>query len=198
VQQAAIEMAKGGIEPATIAAGGLRDVLNLAAAGEVGIAEAAEIASKQLGVWVDSAASADQKAAFLKDSVNLLSQAANASTVDVDDLALGLANSGKSADIAGLSFRETVTSMALISSGFSSAADAGTSFKTFLTRLQPQTDSQADAFKRLNLLTAEGTSVFYDASARSSGWIRPRRSARQLQGDERGPEERGAERGLWE
>jgi len=163
VQQAAIEMAKGGIEPATIAAGGLRDVLNLAAAGEVSIAQAAEIASKQLGVWVDSAASADEKAAFLKDSVNLLSQAANASTVDVDDLALGLANSGKSADIAGLSFRETVTSMALISSGFSSAADAGTSFKTFLTRLQPQTDSQAAAFKNLNLLTAEGTSKFYDA-----------------------------------
>jgi len=164
VQQAAIEMAKGGIEPATIAAGGLRDVLNLAAAGEVGIAEAAEIASKQLGVWVDSAADANTKAAFLKDSVNLLSQAANASTVDVDDLALGLANSGKSADLAGLSFRETVTSMALISSGFSSAADAGTSFKTFLTRLQPTTDSQAAAFKNLNLLTAEGTSKFYDAS----------------------------------
>lgn len=164
VQQAAIEMAKGGIEPATIAAGGLRDVLDLAAAGEVGIAEAAEIASKQLGVWVDSAADATTKAAFLKDSVNLLSQAANASTVDVDDLALGLANSGKSADIAGLSFRETVTSMALISSGFSSAADAGTSFKTFLTRLQPTTTSQADAFEKLNLLTAQGTSKFYDAT----------------------------------
>lgn len=164
VQQAAIEMAKGGIEPATIAAGGLRDVLNLAAAGGVGIAEAAEIASKQLGVWVDQAASAQEKAAFLTQAVDLLSQAANASTVDVDDLALGLANSGKSADLAGLSFRETVTSMALISSGFSSAADAGTSFKTFLTRLQPVTDSQAEAFKRLNLLTKEGQSVFYDAS----------------------------------
>jgi len=164
VQQAAIEMAKGGIEPATIAAGGLRDVLNLAAAGELAIADAAEIASKQLGVWVDSAASADEKAAFLTESVDLLSQAANASTVGVEDLALGLANTGKSADIAGLSFRETVTSMALISSGFSSAADAGTSFKTFLARLQPTTDSQAEAFKNLNLLTAEGKSVFYDAT----------------------------------
>lgn len=164
VQQAAIEMAKGGIEPATIAAGGLRDVLNLAAAGEVGIAEAAEIASKQLGVWVDSAASAGEKAAFLTETSNLLAQAANASTVGVKDLALGLANTGKSADIAGLSFRETVTSMALISSGFSSAADAGTSFKTFLARLQPTTNSQADAFKQLNLLTAEGKSIFYDAT----------------------------------
>lgn len=164
VQQAAIEMAKGGIEPATIAAGGLRDVLNLAAAGEVGIAEAAEIASKQLGVWVDNAATATEKAAFLKESVDLLAQAANVSTVGVSDLALGLANTGKSADLAGLSFQETVTSMALISSGFSSAADAGTSFKTFLQRLQPATDSQAEAFKTLNLLTSEGKSVFYDAT----------------------------------
>lgn len=169
VQQAAIEMAKGGIEPATIAAGGLRDVLNLAAAGEVGIAEAAEIASKQMGVWVDSAASATEKAQFLTQASDLLSQAANASTVGVSDLALGLANTGKSADVAGLSFRETVTSMALISSGFSSAADAGTSFKTFLARLQPTTDSQAEAFKRLNLLTSEGTSVFYDATGQFIG-----------------------------
>lgn len=162
VQQAAIEMAKGGIEPATIAAGGLRDVLNLAAAGEIGIAEAAEISAKQLGVWVDKAATAQEKAAFLTEATDLLAQAANASTVNVDDLALGLANTGKSADIAGLSFRETVTSMALISSGFSSAADAGTSFKTFLQRLTPTTDTQAEAFKRLNLLTADGTSKFYD------------------------------------
>ena len=169
VQQAAIEMAKGGIEPATIAAGGLRDVLNLAAAGEVGIAEAAEIASKQMGVWVDSAASATEKAQFLTQASDLLSQAANASTVGVADLALGLANTGKSADVAGLSFRETVTSMALISSGFSSAADAGTSFKTFLQRLQPTTDAQAEAFKSLNLLTAQGTSVFYDATGQFIG-----------------------------
>lgn len=164
VQQAAIEMAKGGIDPATIAAGGLRVALDLAAASGIGIADSAEILSKQLGVWVDQAASATEKSAFLTEAANLLSQAANASTVDVGDLALGLANTGKSADLAGLSFRETVTSMALISAGFSSAADAGTSFKTFITRLTPVTDTQAEAFKKLNLLTSEGKSVFYDAT----------------------------------
>ncbi|KPV46244.1 hypothetical protein SE17_43480, partial [Kouleothrix aurantiaca] len=148
---------------ATIAAGGLRTALDLAAASETGIAESAEILAKQLGVWVDAAADATVKSHFLGEAADLLSQAANASTVDVSDLALGLANSGKAADIAGLSFRETVTGMALISSGFSSAADAGTSFKTFISALQPATDKQADAMKKLNLLTADGTSVFYDA-----------------------------------
>lgn len=164
VQQAAIEMAKGGIEPATIAAGGLRTALNLAGASGVSIAQSAEILSKQLGVWVEQAADAGTKSAFLAQAADLLSQAANASTVDVDDLALGLANTGKSADLAGLSFRETVTSMALISAGFSSAADAGTSFKTFIDALQPRTDQAAGAMKTLNLLTHEGKSVFYDAS----------------------------------
>jgi len=163
VQEAAINMAKGGIEPATIAAGGLKTVLDLAAAGELGIAEAAEISAKQLGVWVDSAASADEKAQFLTQSANLLAQAANASTVDVDELALGLANVGSIGKTAGLTFQETVQTMALLAPGFSSAADAGTSFKTFLTSLQPRTDKQADAMARLGLLTKDGTSAFYDA-----------------------------------
>ena len=159
VQQAAIEMAKGGIEPATIAAGGLRTALNLAGASGVGIAESATILAKQLGVWVDQAASAGEKSQFLA-----LSQAANASTVDVHDLALGLANAGGMADAAGGSFRETVTTLALTASSFSGAAEAGTGYKAFMGRLQPVTDTQAAAMKELNLLTSEGKSVFYDAT----------------------------------
>lgn len=183
VQDAAINMAKGGIEPATIAAGGLRTVLDLAAAGEVGIAEAAEIASKQLGVWVDRAADATTKAKFLGESADLLAQAANASTVDVDELALGLANVGGIAKVSGLSFRETVQTMALLAPGFSSAADAGTSFKTFLSRLQPTTDSAASAMAGLGLLTKDGTSAFYDAQG---SFIGMDKAAGLLQGSLKG------------
>jgi TP901 family phage tail tape measure protein len=163
-QDAAINLAKGGIDPATIAAGGLEAALNLAAAGELDLAQAAEITAKQYGVWVSASASAAEKAAFLAESADLLSQAANASTVDVDDLALGLSNAGGVAKVSGLSFRETVTTMALLAPGFSSAADAGTSFKTFLTRLIPTTDAQASAMAKLGLLTADGSSAFYDAT----------------------------------
>jgi TP901 family phage tail tape measure protein len=162
-QDAAINLAKGGLDPATIAAGGLKAALDLAAAGELDLSQAAEISAKQYGVWVDASASASEKAGFLAESANLLAQAANASTVDVDDLALGLANAGGVAKVSGLSFRETVTTMGLLAPGFSSAADAGTSFKTFLSRLIPTTDSQSQAMAKLGLLTAEGTSKFYDA-----------------------------------
>lgn len=169
VQEAAINMAKGGIEPATIAAGGLRTVLDLAAAGELGIAEAAEIASKQLGVWVDRAADATTKAKFLGESADLLSQAANASTVDVDELALGLANVGGVAKVSGLSFRETVQTMAMLAPGFSSAADAGTSLKTFLMRLQPTAAPAAAAMEDLHLWTKATGSAFFDTKGQFVG-----------------------------
>lgn len=162
-QTAAIELAKGGIDPATLAAGGLAAAMNLAAAGELDLAQAAEISAKQFGVWVDASASAEEKAAFLAQSADLLAQAANASTVGVEDLALGLANAGGTAKVAGVSFQDTVQTMAMLAPGFSSAGDAGTSFKTFLSRLVPTTDAQSEAMAQLGLLTEQGTSRFYDA-----------------------------------
>jgi TP901 family phage tail tape measure protein len=168
-QEAAINLAKGGLDPAVISAGGLSSALALAAAGELDLAQAAEITAKQYGVWVDRTAPAAEQAAFLAKSADLLAQAANASTVDVDELGLGLANVGGIAKTTGLSFQETVETLALLSPGFSSASDAGTSFKVFLTRLQPTTKSAQEAMARLNLLTAEGKSVFFDASGEFVG-----------------------------
>jgi TP901 family phage tail tape measure protein len=155
-QEAAINLAKGGRTASQVAAE-LADTLTLAAAGELDLATAAEITAKQLGVWGDTGVTAAQVA-------DRLAQASNASTVDVDELALGLAQAGGVAKVAGLSFDETVQIMALLAPGFASASDAGTSLKTMLTRLVPKTADATQAFKQLNLLTAEGTSKFYDAT----------------------------------
>lgn len=163
VQKAAIEMAKGGIEPATIAAGGLRQTLQFAAAAGLSLEQAATIAAKAVGGWTDVNATAAQKADFLAHSTDLLARAANASTVDVDELALGLYNSQGAARAAGVSFDDTVTTLAAVASSFASSATAGTSFSNFIARIQPTTAPAADAMKKLGLLTAEGTSKFYDA-----------------------------------
>lgn len=163
VQQAATEMIKGGIEPATIAAGGLRTVLQFAAAGGLSLADAATIAAKAIGGWISPFATAKEKADFLTHSTDELTRAANASTVDVDELALGLYNVQGTAKLAGVSFDETVTTLAQLAPSFSSASDAGTSFKTFLARLQPATAPASEAMSRLGLVTEEGTSKFYDA-----------------------------------
>jgi len=154
---AAVNLAKGGMDPATIAAGGLEGALALAAAGELDLAQAAEITAKTLGVWGDRGVDAAMAA-------NLMAQAANASTVDVDDLAIGLANVGGTAKTAGVTFQDTVQAMALLAPGFSSASDAGTSFKTFLSRMIPTTDKQTEAMVELGLATEDGKSVFFDAT----------------------------------
>lgn len=155
-QEAAINLAKGGRSAAQVYAE-LPAVLNLAAAGQLDLAQSADIAAKQLGIWGNTGVTAAQVA----DS---LASAANASTVDVGELALGLANVGGIAKTAGLSFEDTVQTLALLAPGFSSAADAGTSFKVFLTRLQPTTADATAAMRELGLLTAEGKSKFYDAT----------------------------------
>lgn len=155
-QEAAIELAKGGFEPAEIAGGALADTLALAAAGQLDLATAAEITAKQMGVWESTGLQTAQVA-------NLMAQAANASTVDVEELALGMANVGGVAKTAGLDFQETVTTMSLLAPGFSSAADAGTSYKAFLNNLIPTTKPAIDAMIDLGLATEDGKSKFYDA-----------------------------------
>jgi hypothetical protein len=143
---AMVELAKGGIDVATIKAGGLEAALALAAAGELDLAMAAEITAKQLGVWSSQGVTAAQVA-------DRMAQAANASTVNVDDLAIGMANVGGVAKIAGLSFDETTQAMALLAPGFSSASDAGTSFKAFLNNLIPTTTAAKSAASELGLMT---------------------------------------------
>jgi trimeric autotransporter adhesin len=169
VQQAAIEMVKGGIDPATIAAGGLKQVIQFAAAADLDLAQAATISAKAIGGWVSQSATAQERADFLTHSTDLLAKAANASTVDVDDLALGLYNVQGPAKLAGVSFDETVTTLAQLAPSFASSADAGTSFKTFLSRLQPTAAPAAAAMEGLGLWTKEAGSAFYDAQGNFVG-----------------------------
>ena len=156
-QDAMINLAKGGVPVKDIMGEATQATLDLAAAGELELAQAADIVAKQLGVWGDTGVQAAQVS-------NLLAQAANASTVDVDELALGLANVGGVAKVSGVSFQDLTQTMAMIAPGFSSAADAGTSLKTFFLALQPTTKGATDAMRELGLLTADGASKFYDAS----------------------------------
>jgi hypothetical protein len=80
-----------------------------------------------------------------------------------------LANVGGSAKVAGLSFQETVQTMALIAPSFSSAADAGTSMKTFLQRLIPTTKDATEMMIKLGLATKDGKSRFFDAKGEFIG-----------------------------
>lgn len=155
--QAAVELAKGGVPVSEIMGDATDATLALAAAGELELAPAANIVAKQLGVWGDTGVTAT-------DAANLLAKAANASTVDVEELALGMANVGGTAKVAGVSFEETVQTLALLAPGFSSAADASTSMKTMLSRLIPTTKDATGMMINLGLYSEETGSKFYDTT----------------------------------
>lgn len=161
-QDAAIELAKGGVSVTSIMNDATSATLDLASAGGVELANAAGIVAKQLGVWGETGTTA-------ADVANLLAQAANASTVDVEELANGLANAQGTAKTAGVSYNELVQTMALLAPNFASASTAGTSLNNFLIRLQPATTAAADAMDALGLITEDGKSVFYDAQGNFIG-----------------------------
>jgi TP901 family phage tail tape measure protein len=170
VQQAAINLVKGGIDPATIAAGGLEQTIKFAAAAMDGdLAGAAETSAKIVGGWADVNATAADKAALLASGTDLLTKAANASTVDVHDLALGLYNVQGTAKTMGLSLAETTTTLAELAPNFSNANTAGTSFRNFLVRLQPSTKPATLAMQALGLYSEETGSKFFDAQGKFVG-----------------------------
>jgi TP901 family phage tail tape measure protein len=150
------ELVKGGVPIADVMAGATTATLDLAAAGQVELANAAEIVAKQLGVWADHGVTA-------ADVSNLLAQAANASTVGVEELAAGLANAQGTAETAGVEYDDLVQTMALLAPNFASASTAGTSLNNFLLRLQPTTDGATAAMIDLGLASDDGVSKFYDS-----------------------------------
>ncbi|WP_051432584.1 phage tail tape measure protein [Promicromonospora kroppenstedtii] len=138
------ELAKGGLSAATIQAGALEGTLQLAAAGGTTLASAAEIASNALNTFKLSG-----------DQMNVVSAAlaggANASTASVESLGHALSQVGPGAVNAGLNLNDTVGALAAFDNAGIKGSDAGTSLKTMLSRLVPQTAKAATAMKDANL-----------------------------------------------
>ena len=81
------------------------------------------------------------------------------SKFDFDNYRQALGQAGGVAGQLGVTFIDFNASLAATSSAFSSGSDAGTSFKTFLQRLVPQSKEAAGMIKALGL-------EFYDAQGR--------------------------------
>jgi len=153
------ELIKAGVSVEDILKGGLKGALDLAAAGELELGEAAEIASTALNAFRRDNLS-------VADAANILAGAANASATDVRELKMGLSQVAAVASSVGLSFQDTATALAVFAQNGLKGSDAGTSLKTMLMNLQPQTKAQWELFKQLNLVTEEGKSIFFDAAGR--------------------------------
>jgi TP901 family phage tail tape measure protein len=150
-----LELLKSGLSVEQVMGGGLKGALDLAAAGNISVAEAAIVGSTALNAFKDDGLS-------MSDAADILAGAANASAADVGSLALGLSQASAVAAGVGLTFEDTATALALFANNGLKGSDAGTSLKTMLLNLQPTTKEQIALFDKLGLTTAEGTSAFFD------------------------------------
>ncbi|MGG4453217.1 phage tail tape measure protein [Brevibacillus porteri] len=150
------ELLKAGLTPAAVEAGGLENALNLATAGGVELADAAEIMSTALNAYKRDSLTA-------ADASNILAGTANASATGVMDLRYSLAAVSAVAAGVGMTFKDTNTALGLFANNGLKGSDAGTSLKTMLSNLQPTTKDQIALFKHLGILTKNNTNLFYDS-----------------------------------
>ncbi|RHA38744.1 phage tail tape measure protein [Cellulomonas rhizosphaerae] len=137
-------LSKAGLSAADILGGALDGSLDLAAAGALSVADAASytaIALSQFGLEGD-------KASHVAD---LLAAGAGKALGDVSDLGMALKQGGLVAHQTGLSIEETTAALAAFAQQGLLGSDAGTSLKTMLQRLTPQSDEAQKQFDKLGI-----------------------------------------------
>jgi TP901 family phage tail tape measure protein len=153
-----LELLKAGVSTDKVATE-LKGTLDLAAAGNISLSDAAIVGSTSINAFKDDMLNTSKVA-------DILAGAANASTTDVHGLRLGLSQASAVASGMGLSFEDTASALALFANNGLRGSDAGTSLKTMLLNLQPSTKKQKELFQELGLVTADGTSAFFDQTGK--------------------------------
>lgn len=149
------ELAKAGVSTTDILGGGLAGSLNLAAAGSLGVGEAAEIAASALTQFKLSG----DKVPHIAD---LLAAGAGKAQGSVQDLGAALNQSGLVAASTGMSIEETTGTLAAFAKAGLTGSDSGTSFKTMLMSLNPKSKEAAQLMDELGIHA-------YDASGKFVG-----------------------------
>ncbi|GAA1959956.1 phage tail tape measure protein [Microbacterium aquimaris] len=151
------ELSKAGVSTADILSGGLMASLNLAAAGELEVAEAAGIAATALKTF-------GLQGEDMAHVADLLAAGAGKAMGDVSDLASALAQGGQVAEATGLSIEETTAALSAFAAQGLLGSDAGTAFKSMLQRLTPQSAEAERTMKELGIAAYDASGEFVGLS----------------------------------
>lgn len=154
------EMAKAGVETEQIINGGLDGALSLAASGAMEVGDAAELAASAMVQF-------KLKGEDIPHIADLLAAGAGKAQGSVKDLGDALNQSGLIAAQTGLDIEETTGTLAAFANAGLTGSDAGTSFKTMLQRLNPQSAAAAELMDELGLSAydAQGNFIGMEAYA---------------------------------
>jgi len=149
--QGMLELAKAGLSTEQVMAA-IGGTLDLAAAGGLGVAQAAEIAANAVNTFGLEASDTVRVA-------DMLAAAANASSVEVTDMAQGMTMAGAVFAANKVPIEDLSTAIALLGNNGIKGSDAGTSLKTMLMRLTAPTTEAAGAMADLgiNVYNADGS-----------------------------------------
>lgn len=138
------ELAKAGVSTADILGGGLDGALDLAASGAIDVGDAAEIAATAMTQF-------GLKGSDVTHIADLLAAGAGKAQGGVGDLGAALQQAGLVANQTGLSIEETTAGLTAFASAGLTGSDAGTSFKSMLQRLTPQSKEAETLMKQLGI-----------------------------------------------
>ena len=156
--QGVTELAKAGVEAGDIMGGGLKGALDLAAAGQLDVAEAAETAATAMTMFKLSGKDVPHIA-------DLLAAGAGKAQGSVRDMGMALKQAGLVAAQTGLTIEETTGGLAAFASAGLVGSDAGTSFKSMLQRLNPQSKEAQKTMKDLGISAYDAQGNFIGLSA---------------------------------
>lgn len=160
VADAETELAKAGISTSQILGGALKGSLSLAAAGNLDLGDAANIAANAMNLF-------GLKGTDVTHIADAFATAANSTTADVSDFGMALTQGGTAAKAAGLTFDQTTVILEALAKAGIKNSDAGTSMKTALVQVLSPTKQAAAAMKEHNLVLTDARGNFVSAAEAS-------------------------------
>lgn len=151
--QAVENLAKAGVSSADILGGGLTGALDLAAAGNLNVADAAEIAATSLTQFKLTGAD-------MAHVADVLAAGAGKAQGEVYDMALAMQYAGVPASSLGASIDETAGTLALFAKNGIIGERAGTSFRSMLASLSAPSIQAQDEMDKLGLSVFDGQGKF--------------------------------------
>jgi TP901 family phage tail tape measure protein len=146
-------LAKAGVSANDILGGGLKGALDLAAAGQINVADAAETAASAMTQF-------NLTGADVPHIADLLAAGAGKAQGEVGDMAQALAQSGLVAAQFGLSIEDTTGTLAAFASAGLLGSDAGTSFKTMLLALANPAEATKETMQNLGVAAYDAQGNF--------------------------------------
>lgn len=138
------ELAKGGLSLEQILKGGLRAALNLGAAGELEMAEAATITANTMKLFKIEGENAAEVA-------DMIAIAANDTTAEVYDFGMALKQGGGVARLVGYDLKKTMTILEALAEAGVKNSDAGTSMKAAMIQLVTPSKEQREIAKEYSI-----------------------------------------------